>query len=87
MDDTIESTEDGSKKSDTNDQPGNGAQNSENKRTSLKDSKFAWLVCASSFTIQVLHVGFLHAFGVFFVAFSKEFGSSKAAVGRCFNQA
>ena len=53
---------------------------------SLKDGRRAWFVCASSFTIQVLHVGFLHAFGVFFVAFSREFQTSKAAVGKCSNR-
>ena len=48
----------------------------------LKDSKRAWLVCFAAFLIQVVIVGVLHVFGVFFVALIDEFHSSKAATGQ-----
>ena len=46
-----------------------------------KDSGRSWLVCFSAFLIQVINVGVLHVFGVFFVAFLREFKSSKGETG------
>jgi hypothetical protein len=48
---------------------------------SLKDGRKAWIVCFSSFILQICVLGILHAFGVFFVAFLEEFKCSKAAAG------
>ncbi|XP_071115322.1 uncharacterized protein [Haliotis cracherodii] len=43
-----------------------------------KDSKWAWIVCVCSWITQVLILGILHAFGVFFVEFIEDFKTSKA---------
>lgn len=47
----------------------------------VKDSKFAWVKCFAAFTIQVVIVGVLHCFGVFFVEFIEEFNTTKAEAG------
>ena len=47
----------------------------------LKDTSKAWVVCFAAFIIQVLDVGVLHVFGVFFVALVEDFGASRAVVG------
>ena len=46
-----------------------------------KDSKQAWLVCIAAVSSQVVHLGILHAFGVFFVALLEDFPCTKAAAG------
>ncbi|KAL5010815.1 hypothetical protein ScPMuIL_013120 [Solemya velum] len=43
-----------------------------------KDSKYCWLVVACGFITQICILGVLHAFGVFYVEFLREFHSSKA---------
>ncbi|XP_067676408.1 uncharacterized protein [Haliotis asinina] len=42
-----------------------------------KDSKWAWIVCVCSWMTQVLILGILHAFGVFFVEFIEDFKTTK----------
>ncbi|XP_013401404.1 monocarboxylate transporter 10 [Lingula anatina] len=68
-------------------QPENNAKNEEVTETEIditiqptpeKDGTRAWLVCFGGFLIQVLIVGFLHVYGIFFVKFLEEFKSSKA---------
>ncbi|KAL4232930.1 hypothetical protein ACF0H5_007618 [Mactra antiquata] len=44
-----------------------------------KDTKYSWFVCACAFFTQIFVLGVLHAFGVFFVEFVKEFKASKGA--------
>lgn len=46
-----------------------------------KDGCYAWVVCLSSFMIQALVVGILHAYGVLYVEFIREFGSNSAEAG------
>ena len=50
--------------------------------SSLKDCGRSWLVCFAAFLIQVLNVGVMHVFGVFFVAFLDDFNKSKAETGQ-----
>ena len=49
----------------------------------LKDGKRAWIVCFSAFLLQVIIVGTLHVFGLFFVVFLDEFHCTKAEAGWC----
>ena len=49
----------------------------------LKDTKYSWFVCSCTFLAQVFILGVLHAYGVFFVEFVKEFKSPKAKAGKC----
>ncbi|WAR07024.1 MOT10-like protein [Mya arenaria] len=44
-----------------------------------KDTKYSWFVCACAFISQIFVLGVLHAFGVFFVEFIKEFKSAKGS--------
>ncbi|KAI0237666.1 Monocarboxylate transporter 13 [Lamellibrachia satsuma] len=44
----------------------------------LKDSKRAWVVCFAACLVQVVIVGVLHIFGLFFIVFLEEFQCSKA---------
>ena len=46
-----------------------------------KDSKISWVVCFAAFLVQVIIVGVLHVFGVFFVALIEEFQCSRAEAG------
>lgn len=48
----------------------------------VKDSKYAWVVCLAGFLNQVLILGVLHVFGVFFVEFVKEFNATRGHVGK-----
>ena len=48
----------------------------------LKDTKYSWFVCCCAFLSQVFILGVLHAFGVFFVEFVKEFNSPKGQAGK-----
>ena len=57
-------------------------RSSSEKLARLKDSSKAWVVCFAAFVIQVLDVGVLHVFGVFFVALIDEFHSTRATVGK-----
>lgn len=47
-----------------------------------KDGYYAWLVCGSSYFIQALVVGILHAYGVFYGEFKREFNASSAQAGK-----
>ena len=49
--------------------------------TKYKDGKRAWLVVIAAFSIQVVVVGILHIFGVFFVALVAEFNATKGDAG------
>ena len=55
---------------------------SEAELIALKDSKRAWLVCFSACLVQVVIVGVLHVFGLFFIVFIEEFKCSKAKAGK-----
>lgn len=46
-----------------------------------KDTKYSWFVCSCAFITQVFVLGVLHAFGVFYVEFIKDFKSSKGETG------
>jgi hypothetical protein len=46
-----------------------------------KDTKYSWFVCSCAFFTQIFVLGVLHAFGVFFVEFVKEFNASKGSTG------
>ena len=46
-----------------------------------KDDRKAWLVCIAAFFIQVIIVGNLHVFGIYFISFTNEFQGSKATTG------
>ena len=46
-----------------------------------KDTKYSWFVCTCAFTTQVFVLGVLHAFGVFYVEFVKDFKASKGETG------
>ena len=46
-----------------------------------KDNKKAWLVCFAAFLIQVIVVGNLHVFGIYFISFLDEFKATKATTG------
>ena len=48
----------------------------------LKDSKRAWVVCFAACLVQVVIVGVLHIFGLFFIVFLEEFQCSKAKAGK-----
>jgi hypothetical protein len=48
---------------------------------SVKDTKYSWVVCFAGFSLQVIVVGFLHVFGIFFINFVEEFGTTKAKTG------
>ncbi len=48
----------------------------------VKDSRQAWLVCLGAFLLQVLVVGVLHVFGVYMVAFLKEFKCTTVEAGK-----
>lgn len=48
----------------------------------VKDGKLAWVVCVAGFLLQVLIVGMLHVFGVFFVEFIQEFKKTKGEIGK-----
>lgn len=48
----------------------------------LKDSKRAWVVCFAACLVQVVIVGVLHIFGLFFIVFLEEFQCSKAKTGK-----
>ena len=48
---------------------------------SNKDNKKAWCVCLAGFLVQVIVIGNLHVFGIYFISFLKEFKSSKATTG------
>ena len=50
--------------------------------TNLKDTKYSWFICCCTFLTQVFVLGVLHAFGVFFVEFVKEFNSPKGEAGK-----
>ena len=47
-----------------------------------KDDKKAWLVCIAAFVIQVIIIGNLHVFGIYFISFLNEFQGSKATTGK-----
>ena len=51
-------------------------------RAHLKDTNFSWFVCTCTFISQVFVLGVLHAFGVFFVEFVREFKSPKGEAGK-----
>ena len=51
-----------------------------------KDGKRSWCVCAAAYCIQVVILGVLHAFGVFFVAFIDEFKTTKSTTGKYTNR-
>ena len=46
-----------------------------------KDTKYSWFICCCTFLTQVFVLGVLHAFGVFFVEFVKEFSAPKGEAG------
>ncbi|XP_052089277.1 uncharacterized protein LOC127726021 [Mytilus californianus] len=46
--------------------------------TAKKDSKLSWFICFNGWLTQILILGVLHGFGVFFVEFTKDFKSSKS---------
>lgn len=46
-----------------------------------KDSRLSWIVCGAVIVTQILILGVLHAFGIFFVVLTHEFASTKANVG------
>lgn len=48
----------------------------------LKDTKYSWFICSCAFLTQVFILGVLHAFGVFFVEFLKEFNAPKGEAGK-----
>ena len=50
--------------------------------TNLKDTKYSWFICCCTCLTQVFILGVLHAFGVFFVEFLKEFNSPKGQTGK-----
>lgn len=47
-----------------------------------KDTKYSWFVCTCAFFTQIFVLGVLHAFGVFFVEFVREFNASKGSTGK-----
>ena len=47
-----------------------------------KDTKYSWFVCSCAFFSQVFVFGVLHAYGVFFVEFLKDFKTSKGEAGK-----
>lgn len=49
--------------------------------TADKDSRRSWIVCGAVIVTQILILGVLHAFGIFFVVLTHEFASTKANVG------
>ncbi len=49
---------------------------------SLKDSPRAWLVCVAACLIQIIHIGVLHVYGLFFIEFVEEFSCDKAKAGK-----
>ncbi|CAH1798541.1 unnamed protein product [Owenia fusiformis] len=55
-------------------------ENSTASTVSLKDSRRSWIVCFAGFLIQVLIVGILHVWGVFFLSICNEFNASRAEV-------
>ena len=50
--------------------------------TRIKDNKKAWIVCFASFAIQVIVLGNLHVFGIYYISFLSEFKASKATTGK-----
>ncbi|XP_071133843.1 monocarboxylate transporter 12-like isoform X2 [Mytilus edulis] len=50
----------------------------EKSETVKKDSKVSWFICFNGWLTQILILGVLHGFGVFFVEFTKDFKSSKS---------
>lgn len=46
-----------------------------------KDTKYSWFVCSCTFVSQVFVLGILHAYGVLFVEFVKEFKAPKGKAG------
>ena len=60
------------------------ARNESELTAALKDTRRCWYVVVAGFLIQVLILGVLHVFGVFFVALIEEFKCSKADAGMKF---
>lgn len=54
----------------------------EKSETVKKDSKVSWFICFNGWLTQILILGVLHGFGVFFVEFTKDFKSSKSKAGK-----
>lgn len=49
--------------------------------TADKDSRRSWIVCGAVIVTQILILGVLYVFGIFFVVLTHEFASTKANVG------
>lgn len=48
----------------------------------MKDNKRAWGVCVAAFLTQIIVMGNIHVFGLYFVSFLNEFKSTKATTGQ-----
>ncbi len=68
--------------SQTRREPGNDEGSAVSALGVVKDSKQAWLVCLAAFFIPVLIVGVFNIFGVYFVAFLKEFQCTTVEAGK-----
>ncbi len=49
----------------------------------VKDNRKAWTVCMAAFFSQVIVMGNVHVFGIYYVSFLDEFKETKAKTGDC----
>lgn len=54
---------------------------SEENEQTKRDSKISWFVCFCGWLTQVVILGVLHGFGVFFVEFVEEFNATNSKAG------
>ena len=45
------------------------------------DNRDAWIVLVASYLMQVVIMGIMHTFGIFYLSFLQEFGASEGVTG------